>query len=60
MNYTNSEAASRGSNPYWFKSIRTFIARALLRSGITIATWTERAALRVAPWLTPERAEHAE
>lgn len=47
MNFTNSGHAWRGSNPYWFKRIRTFIALRLVAGGNRLADWAEW----VAPWV---------
>jgi hypothetical protein len=47
MNFTTSERGSCGSNRYWFRRTRTFIATRLIKLGLRFATW----AVVVAPWL---------
>lgn len=58
MRRTNYGSASRGSNRYWLRQTRTFIARKLLRSGISVSEWIEWLAFRIAPWLQ-ERDRHS-
>lgn len=47
MNFTNFARGSSGSNPYWFRRTRTFIARLLIRFGNSAASLAEL----IAPWI---------
>ena len=53
MSYTTSKPVLPDSKPS-FHGLRTRLAEALIRLGLAVARGTERAALRVAPWLRDE------
>jgi hypothetical protein len=54
MSFTTSRSVLPGSRRSFRSRVRTRIAELLLRGGVVLGSWTERLALRIAPWLAAD------